>query len=167
MGTTDSDLNHSGEDGEDERDEDLSSVKGAVNVDGMSSSIGLMNSHLQDSQLNDPDHERENFDLTEDGDDDDHQDDDEEHLEEEEAEEDDEEEVDEDEDEDDEEDDDVDDDGSLILGRDSIQRAPDYMALARNALAPLPKHVEAAVGAAVTPREQQLAAAIEETKSHL
>ena len=41
------------------------------------------------------------------------------------------------------------------------------MALARNALAPLPKHVEAAVGAAVTPREQQLAAAIEESKSNM
>ena len=163
MGTTDSDLNHSGEDEDEERDEDLSSVKGAVNVDGMASSIGLINSHLQDSQLNDPDHERENFDLTEDGDDDHEEEDDEEHLGEEEAEEDEEEEVDEDED----EDDDVDDDGSLILGRDSIKRAPDYMALARNALAPLPKHVEAAVGAAVTPREQQLAAAIEESKSNL
>ena len=38
------------------------------------------------------------------------------------------------------------------------------MALAKSALAPLPKHVEAAVGAAVTPREQNLAAAMEETK---
>ena len=70
MGTTGSDLVISGEDEEEERDEDLSSVKGAVNVDGMASSLGLINSHLQDSGLNDLSHERENFDLTEDGDDD-------------------------------------------------------------------------------------------------
>ena len=73
----------------------------------------------------------ENFDLTE---------------EEEEDGEENEEEEDEDEDEDNDEDDDEDDedeDGSLILGHSSVS----------SALAPLPKHVGAAVGAAVTPRE--------------
>ena len=71
----------------------------------------------------------ENFDLT-----DEEEDGNEDEEEEDEDEEDDEE---------DEDDDDEDEDGSLILGHSSVS----------SALAPLPKHVGAAVGAAVTPRE--------------
>ena len=63
------------------------------------------------------------------------------------------EEGDDDDNEDDDDDDDLDEDGSLILGRTSIS----------NAFAALPKYVGAAVGAAVTPREQQVAAAMEES----
>ena len=75
----------------------------------------------------------ENFDLTEE---------EEEDGQENEEEEDEDEDEDNDDDEDDDEDDE-DEDGSLILGHSSVS----------SALAPLPKHVGAAVGAAVTPRE--------------
>ena len=65
-----------------------------------------------------------------------------------------------------EEDDDLDEDGSLILGRTSSIISRAYAALPTTTMKP--QHVGAAVGAAVTPREQQVfaqaAAIMEESK---